>query len=287
MEEKIGNMSGELATTTVYLYQMIVGYGLKLIGAVIALIIGFWVVGRLKAALVKIMEKRDVEPSLRTFLKSFLSIALKILVIITVLGMVGFQMTSFIAMLGAAGLAVGLALQGTLQNVAGGVIILLFKPFKVGDFIEAQSYLGTVKEIQIFNTILTTVDNKVVIIPNGGLATGSLINFSKMDTRRVDWVFGIAYGDKYEKAEAIIRNLIEKDERILQEPESFVALSKLNNSSVDIVVRCWVESANYWPVFFDMNKNIYNTFAAEGISIPFPQMDVHLYERKKLAVVSS
>jgi len=286
MEEKIGNMSGELAAITVYLYQMIVGYGLKLIGAIIALIIGFWVVGRLKAALVKIMEKRDVEPSLRTFLKSFLSVALKILVIITVLGMVGFQMTSFIAMLGAAGLAVGLALQGTLQNVAGGVIILLFKPFKVGDFIEAQSYLGTVKEIQIFNTILTTVDNKVVIIPNGGLATGSLINFSKMDTRRVDWVFGIAYGDKYEKAEAIIRNLIEKDERILQEPESFVALSKLNNSSVDIVVRCWVESANYWPVFFDMNKNIYNTFAAEGISIPFPQMDVHLYERKKLAAVS-
>ncbi|MDP2237940.1 MAG: mechanosensitive ion channel [Bacteroidales bacterium] len=287
MEEKIGNMSGELATISVYLYQMIVAYGLKLIGAIIALIIGFWVVGRIKAALVKIMEKRDVEPSLRTFLKSFLSVALKILVIITVLGMVGFQMTSFIAMLGAAGLAVGLALQGTLQNVAGGVIILLFKPFKVGDFIEAQSYLGTVKEIQIFNTILTTVDNKVVIIPNGGLATGSLVNFSKMDTRRVDWVFGIAYGDKYEKAESIIRNLIEKDERILQEPESFVALSKLNNSSVDIVVRCWVESVNYWPVFFDMNKNIYNTFAAEGISIPFPQMDVHLYERKKLAVVSS
>ncbi len=286
MEEKIGNMSGELATITVYLYQMIVAYGLKLIGAIIALIIGFWVVGRIKAALVKIMEKRDVEPSLRTFLKSFLSVALKILVIITVLGMVGFQMTSFIAMLGAAGLAVGLALQGTLQNVAGGVIILLFKPFKVGDFIEAQSYLGTVKEIQIFNTILTTVDNKVVIIPNGGLATGSLVNFSKMDTRRVDWVFGIAYGDKYEKAESIIRNLIEKDERILQEPESFVALSKLNNSSVDIVVRCWVESVNYWPVFFDMNKNIYNTFAAEGISIPFPQMDVHLYERKKLAAVS-
>jgi small conductance mechanosensitive channel len=287
MEEKIGGIPNELAAITVYLYQMVVSYGFKLIGAVLALIIGFWVVGRIKSALVKIMEKRDVEPSLRFFLKSFLSIALKILVVITVLGMVGFQMTSFIAMLGAAGLAVGLALQGTLQNVAGGVIILLFKPFKVGDFIEAQSYMGTVREIQIFNTILTTVDNKVVIIPNGGLATGSLINFSKMDTRRVDWVFGIAYGDKYEKAETIIRNLIEKDERILQDPESFIALSKLNNSSVDIVVRCWVESVNYWPVFFDMNKNIYNTFAAEGISIPFPQMDVHLYERKKPAVATS
>lgn len=287
MEEKIGNLPGEFTAITAYLYENIVSYGLKLVGAVIALIIGFWVVGRIKAALVRIMEKRDVEPSLRSFLRSFISIALKILVIISVLGMVGFQMTSFIAMLGAAGLAVGLALQGTLQNVAGGVIIMLFKPFKVGDFIEAQSFMGTVKEIQIFNTILTTIDNKVVIIPNGGLATNSLTNFSKMDTRRVDWVFGIAYGDKYEKAEAVIFDLIKRDERILQDPESFIALSKLNNSSVDIVVRCWVESANYWPVFFDMNKNIYNAFSAEGISIPFPQMDVHLYERKKLSTATS
>jgi small conductance mechanosensitive channel len=287
MEDKIGNLPGEFTALTTHLSELIIGYGLRLFGAVIALIVGFWVVGRIKSGLVRLMEKRDVEPSLRSFLKSFLSIALKILVIIMVLGMVGFQMTSFIAMLGAAGLAVGLALQGTLQNVAGGVIILLFKPFKVGDFIEAQSYLGTVKEIQIFNTLLTTVDNKVVIIPNGGLATNSLTNFSKMETRRVDWVFGIAYGDKYEKAESIIRNLIEKDERILHEPESFIALNKLNNSSVDIVVRCWVESADYWPVFFDMNKNIYNAFAAEGISIPFPQMDVHLFERKKLSSAMS
>lgn len=281
MNDKLEKIPGEISLITDYLAQMIVSYGLKLMGAIIALIIGFWIVGRIKSALVKLMIKRDVEPSLRTFLKSFLSIALKILVIITVLGMVGVQMTSFIAMLGAAGLAVGLALQGTLQNVAGGVIILLFKPFKVGDFIEAQGYMGTVNEIQIFNTLLTTIDNKVVIIPNGGLATGSLTNFSMMSTRRVDWTFGIAYGDKYEKAESVIQKLIDAEERILKEPEPFIALSKLNNSSVDIVVRCWVDSIDYWPVFFNMNKNIYNAFSADGISIPFPQMDVHLYESKK------
>lgn len=271
------NPANQFFDLTTHLLQLMTSYGLKLLGAIIALIIGFWLVGRLKAALMRIMEKRDVEPSLRSFLRSFLSVALKILVIITVLSMVGVQMTSFIAMLGAAGLAIGLALQGTLQNVAGGVIILLFKPFRVGDFIEAQSYLGTVKEIQIFNTLLTTPDNRVVIIPNGGLATGSLINYSKMDTRRVDWVFGIAYGDSYEKATEVLNRLVKNDDRILAEPEPFMALSKLNNSSVDITLRCWVTSPDYWPVFFQMNRKVYEEFAKEGLTIPFPQMDVHIH----------
>lgn len=256
MEENIEKFPLQLEALTHYASQLAITYGLKLLGAILALIVGFWLVGRLKSALVRLMERRDVEPSLRSFLKSFLSVALKILVIITVLGMVGVQMTSFIAMLGAAGLAIGLALQGTLQNVAGGVIILLFKPFKVGDFIEAQGYMGTVAEIQIFNTLLTSVDNKVIIIPNGGLATGSLTNFSKKDTRRVEWTFGIGYGDSYDKAEKVIQRLIDADSRILRDPEPFLALSKLNNSSVDIVVRCWVNAENYWPVFFEMNKNI-------------------------------
>ena len=267
-----------LVGVTEFLFQIVLSYGIRLFGAVIALIVGFWIVGRIKAGLVKLMERRDVEPSLRSFLRSFLSVALKILVIITVLSMVGVQMTSFIAMLGAAGLAIGLAMQGTLQNVAGGVIILLFKPFKVGDFIEAQGYMGTVSEIQIFNTLVNTVDNKVVIIPNGGLATGSLINYSKMDTRRVDWIISIAYGEAYQKAEDILNSLITADTRILQEPAPFVALSKLNSSSVDIVVRCWVNSVDYWPVFFDMNRLVYETFTIEGIQIPFQQLDVHLHE---------
>lgn len=276
MEEHADKFPHQIENITAFISQIIVSYGLRLIGAVIALVVGFWVVGRIKAGLVKLMEKRDVEPSLRSFLRSFLSVALKILVIITVLSMVGVQMTSFIAMLGAAGLAIGLALQGTLQNVAGGVIILLFKPFKVGDFIEAQGFLGTVAEIQIFNTLLTTVDNKVVVIPNGGLATGSLTNYSKMDTRRVDWVFSISYGETYGKAEGVINVLIAADNRILQDPAPFVALSKLNTSSVDIVVRCWVNAQDYWPVFFDMNKNLYETFHQQGLVIPFPQMDVHI-----------
>ena len=261
------------------LLKLFVEVGMSLLGGILALIVGFWLVGRLKVGLMRIMERRNVDPSLRTFLRSFLSIALKILVIITVLSMVGVQMTSFIAMLGAAGLAVGLALQGTLQNVAGGVIILLFKTLRVGDVIESGSYIGTVREIQMMYTLLTTFDNRVVTIPNSALATGSLINYSKMPERRVDWVFSIAYGDDYGKAEQVLRELIEADERILSEPAPFIALQKLNNSSVDIVVRCWTKQENYWPVFFEMNRKVYETFAAQGLTIPFPQMDVHMYPK--------
>lgn len=269
--------ASRILTDSEVLLKLIVELGMGLLGGVLALIVGFWLVGRLKAGLMRIMERRNVDPSLRTFLRSFLSIALKILVIITVLSMVGVQMTSFIAMLGAAGLAVGLALQGTLQNVAGGVIILLFKTLRVGDVIESGSYIGTVREIQMMYTMLTTFDNRVVTIPNSALATGSLINYSKMPERRVDWVFSIAYGDDYSKAEQVLRELIEADDRILAEPEPFIALQKLNNSSVDIVVRCWTKSENYWPVFFNMNRKVYETFAAQGLTIPFPQMDVYVH----------
>jgi len=162
--------------------------------------------------------------------------------------MVGVQMTSFVAILGAAGLAIGLSLQGTLSNFAGGVIILLFKPFKVGDFIEAQSFMGTVTDIQIINTYLTTPDNKVVIMPNGALATGSLTNYTKKDTRRVQWIFSISYGDDYDKAEAVIKRLIDEDERILQDPPPFIALHEMANSSVNIVTRAWVKVEDFWLV---------------------------------------
>ncbi len=259
--------------------KILVDFGFKLFGGIVALVIGFWIVGRFKAGLMRIMERRNVDPSLRTFLRSFLSIALKILVIITVLGMIGVQMTSFIAMLGAAGLAVGLALQGTLQNVAGGVIILIFKTLRVGDVIESGSYIGTVREIQMMYTLLNTFDNRVVTIPNSALATGSLINYSKMPERRVDWVFSISYGDSYAKAESILKRLIEADARILTEPEPFIALQRLNTSSVDIVVRCWTKQDDFWPVFFEMNRRVYEIFTREGLTIPFPQMDVHLRQK--------
>lgn len=280
MEENVSQVASKVEGLSAYAMDFVVTYGLRLVGAILALIIGLWIANRITKALSKLMEKRNVEPSLRSFLRSFLSVLLKILVIFSILGMVGVQMTSFIAILGAASLAIGLSLQGTLQNFAGGIIILLFKPYKVGDFIEAQGYLGTVAEIQIFTTLLNTVDNKVIIIPNGGLANGSITNFSKKETRRVDWTFGIAYGDSYEKARDIILDLIKADERIHKDPEPFVALSGLGDSSVNIVVRVWLDAPNYWPVFFDMNQKVYNTFSKEGINIPFPQMDVHLHQKK-------
>ncbi len=190
--------------------------------------------------------------------------------------MMGVQMTSFIAILGAAGLAVGMALSGTLQNFAGGVMILLFKPFKVGDLIEAEGYLGIVKEIQIFVTILTTLDNKTIIIPNAGLSSHSLTNFSTQPTRRVDWSFGIAYGNSYDKAKELILNLVNEDHRIFKDPEPFVALGELADSSVNLTVRVWVKDVDYWGVFFDMNEKFYKNADKAGLSIPFPQMDVHM-----------
>jgi len=203
---------------------------------------------------------------------------LRALVIISVLGMVGVQMTSFIAIMGAATLAIGMALTGTLQNFAGGVMILIFRPFKVGDWIDAQGYSGSVREIQIFNTIINTADNKVIIIPNGGLSNSSMVNYSREPQRRVDWTFGIAYGDDVDKTRSVLLSLIKADSRILSDPEPFIAVSSLADSSVNFTVRVWVNGADYWGVFFDMNESVYKTFGKEGLNIPFPQMDVHLHQ---------
>lgn len=255
---------------------LIVEYGSSLIYALIVLIIGLWIVKMITGSIRRMMLKSKMDDSLVPFLSSIVNTLLKVMVIISALGMLGIEMTSFIAILGAAGLAVGMALSGTLQNFAGGVMILIFKPFKVGDFIDAQGHMGSVKEIQIFNTILNTPDNKIIIIPNGGLSTGSMTNFSTMDTRRVDWTFGIGYGDDVDKAEEVLGRLIAEDARIMKDPEPFIAVSELADSSVNLVVRVWVNAADYWGVFFDMNKKVYQTFDKEGLNIPFPQMDVHL-----------
>jgi len=252
-------------------------YGPQVVLAVVVLIAGLLVISLISKTFKRILEKRNADPSLIPFLRTLLSISLKVMLIISVVSMVGIEVTSFVAIIGAAGLAVGLALQGTLQNFAGGVIILLIKPFKVGDFIDAVGHMGTVNEIQIFNTILKTPDNKTIIIPNGQLANSSMTNFSTEATRRVDWTFGVAYGDDAEKARKILMDLIQQDERIKSDPEPFIALSELANSSVNFVVRVWVEAGDYWDVFFDMNEKVYNTFAKEGINIPFPQMDVHVH----------
>lgn len=256
--------------------EMVVAYGPKLVGAIIVYLIGSAVIKWIIRKYVKYMDKSKLDASLKPFLASMVGILLKTLLIISVLGMLGVQMTSFIAILGAAGLAVGMALSGTLQNFAGGVIILLFKPFKVGDYIEAQGHSGFVKEIQIFTTILLELDNKTVIIPNGPLSTGSMINYSTEPLRRVDFSFGIAYGDSVQKAREILTEVISKDQRILKDPAHFIGLGELADSSVNLTTRVWVKGEDYWDVFFDMNESVYEAFNAGGISIPFPQMDVHL-----------
>ena len=280
MEELLTSPSN--VSLDVFLTKMIdlgISVGSKILLAIVVFLVGRWIVRRLNKLLAKILEKRHVEASLSTFVKSLVNITLTLLLIIVVIGVLGIETSSFIALFASAGVAIGMALSGTLQNFAGGVMILLFKPFKVGDTIEAQGQSGTVREIQIFNTILATPDNKIIIIPNGGLSTGLMKNYSREATRRVDWEFGIAYGDDYTKAKAVIARLLDADGRVLKEPAYFIALTSLGASSVNIVVRAWVNAGDYWGVYFDMNEKVYKTFAEENLNIPFPQLDVHLHKQ--------
>ena len=255
-------------------------YGIRLIQAIVVVVIGMWIAKAITKAVKKTMQKREVDPSLQPFLGGLIGTLLKVMVYITAISMLGVEMTSFVAILGAAGFAIGMALSGTLSNFAGGVMILIFKPFRVGDFIDAQGHMGTVNEIQIFNTILKTPDNKTIIIPNGGLSTGSMTNFSTEKLRRVDMTFGIGYGDSISKAKEVMMELIETDNRILKDPAPFVRVSELGDSSVNFAVRLWCSGADYWDVYFDMNEKVYETFAERGLNIPYPQMDVHVHNAK-------
>lgn len=249
---------------------------LRIIGAILIYIIAQWVIKRVVKLMITVFENRHIDISLRGFLTSLIKISLNIIVIVSIVGILGVNTSSFIALFASAGLAIGMALSGTLQNFAGGLMVLFIKPYKVGDFIEAQGYSGKVKEISLFNTLINTIDNKTIIIPNGGLSTGIINNYSKEPTRRVDWTFGIAYGDNYDIAKETITEILSKDERVLKHPTIFVALHSLGDSSVNIVVRAWVDSDDYWDVYFDINEKIYKTFPMVGLSIPFPQMDIHL-----------
>ena len=255
-------------------------FAINLVLAIITLLLGLWIIKLILGGIKRGMEKRDVDITLRKFVGAILGVILKIMLIISVISMVGVEMTSFVAILAAAGLAVGLALSGTLQNFAGGVILILLKPFRVGQFIEAQGHMGTVHEVGIFNTILKTPDNKTIIIPNGPLSTGSMTNFSAEPQRRVDFTFGIGYSDDIDQAKNVIKSLIDADERILKDPEPFIAVSELADSSVNFAVRTWVNAADYWGVFFDMTEGVKKAFDNEGVSIPFPQRDVHLFQEK-------
>jgi len=256
--------------------ELLMSYGPKLVLAILTLIIGLWIIKRVVAGADKHFSSR--EPTLGKFISSLSSVLLKTILLIAVASMVGIETTSFVAVLGAAGLAVGLALQGSLSNFAGGVLILMFKPFKVGDLIEAQGYIATVKEIQIFNTILKTADNRIVIIPNGALSNGSLVNINQEATRRVDFVFGIGYGDDIDKAKNVLTTLANNDSRVLQDPAPVIVLSELADSSVNFTVRLWVNTADYWGVYFDMHEAVKKSFDQQGISIPYPQQDVHMHQ---------
>lgn len=254
----------------------IVEYGLKAIGGIIFLIIGFWIAKIITKKIKSLMSKKDIDPALQSFIGSLTSIGLKLLVVISAMTMVGIAMTSFIAILGAAGLAVGLALQGTLQNFAGGTLILILKPYRIGDYVEMLGHDGIVAEIQIFNTILTSLDNKTIIIPNGSISNSSLTNFTRQETRRVDFTFGVAYGSDYKEVKDIIQSVLDSDDRILKDPSTFIGLGEMADSSINITTRAWTKTSDYWNVYFNVNEKIYATFTEKGISIPFPQMDVHI-----------
>ena len=274
--EDLFSAEGRTAELADEAITLVMAYAPKVILAIITLIVGLWLVNRFVRLLDSKLGKKD--PTLNTFLCGLLSLILKILLLISVASMVGIATTSFIAVIGAAGLAIGLALQGSLGNFAGGVLILIFKPFKVGDAIEAQGYLGSVVEISILYTIVNTFDNRRIIIPNGDLSNSSLTNLSAYPTRRCDMSFGIGYGDDIDKAKATIKRLVEEDERSLKDPEPMIVVGGLGDSSVDLTVRVWTKYADLWPFYWDMQERVKKAFDAEGISIPFPQRDVHMYK---------
>ena len=256
--------------------EYLVPFGLKLLTALVVFLLGRWIIKMIKKWMANGLMSRHGDATLHSFLSNLVSAVLYFFLIMAVIGILGINTSSLVALLASAGLAVGMSLGGTLQNFAGGVLIIMFKPFKVGDYIASQGMEGRVCEIQIFNTHLLTMDNKEVILPNGSLATGVMTNYSKQKTRRVDWVFSIAYGDDYDKAKTVLQGLCDQDERILKDPAPFIELGKLNNSSVDITMRVWVDTPDYWAVFFSMNEKVYKAFASEGLNIPFPQVDVHM-----------
>ncbi len=253
-------------------------YGLKIIGAIAILVIGRMIAGILTRVVAKLLKKSNTDETLTKFFTRLTKIALNTFIMLAALGTLGVETTSFVAIIGAAGLAVGFALQGSLSNLASGVMLIAFRPFKIGDFVEAGGTSGSIEAIQIFNTIMNTPDNKMVIVPNSNITGGNIINFSARDTRRIDMVFGIGYDDDIRKAKDVLLRLANEDDRILKDPATTVAVSELADSSVNFVVRPWVKTADYWGVFFDLTEKVKLTFDAEGISIPYPQQDVHMHQ---------
>lgn len=249
--------------------------GKDVIGALLIYIIGRFIIKQISRLLAKLLEKRKLEVSVQTFLKSLVNLLLNMVMAFAIIGKLGVETTSFAALLASAGVAIGMALSGNLSNFAGGLIILVFKPFRVGDYIDGPDASGTVKEIQIFHTIIATTDNRIVFVPNGQMSSNAVTNYSKMSTRRLEWTFGVEYGEDFDRVKDVLQKIISADSRILTTPEPFIALGELGASSVDIKVRVWVNAADYWDVHFDMNRIVYATFNKEGIGFPYPQLTVH------------
>ncbi|MBR3829569.1 MAG: mechanosensitive ion channel [Bacteroidales bacterium] len=258
------------------LMDLTVAFIPKLLGCILVLWVGFKLIKLLKKALTKLLDRRNAESTLKGFLTSLVDVLMKVMLIIMAMDIIGIKATSFIAVLGAAGLAIGMALQGTLQNFAGGVIILLLRPFKVGDYIEVGSFKGYVKEIRIFHTLIRPFNGRIIIVPNSELATKSLINHTKDNVIRLDVVASVAYGTDLDKARQVIQSVIDNDPLILKDPMPKFCVSELNSSSVDYSLWLWTTVDDYWTVWMRIRENIYKAFADNGISIPFPQLDVHL-----------
>lgn len=252
--------------------------GEKILVAIIVFIVGRLVIKLIKKLTNRILERRKFDPGVKSFLGSMINIVLMTLLIISVIGALGVNTASFAALLASAGVAIGMALSGQLQNFAGGLIILIFRPYRVGDYISAQGIEGVVKEIQILYTIINTTDNKMIFVPNGGMSNGLVINYSRNDMRRVDLVFGVEYGTAFEKVESVLKEIIASNDKILNSPEPAIAMSQLADSSVNISLKVWTKTADYWDVYFFLNKTVYATFNEKGISFPFPQLTIHRAE---------
>lgn len=260
--------------------EKLINYGVEagkdVLAAIIIYIVGRFIIKQIKRLVINILSRRKLEISVQTFLTSLVNILLNLVLAFAIVSKLGVETTSFAALLASAGVAIGMALSGNLSNFAGGLVILVFKPFRVGDYIDGPSDMsGTVEEIQIFHTILVTLDNKVIYIPNGLMSSNAIINYNRQKTRRAEWVFGVEYGEDFEKVKAVLLRIISEDPRILTDPAPFIALDSLSASSVDVKVRVWTKTENYWGVYFDMNKVVYETFNKEGIGFPFPQLTVH------------
>ena len=259
------------------IYQMLTVYGLKVLAAIVILIVGWWVAKGIRKLVERLMTRHKVDATLITFTGNLVYIGLLAFIVLAALGQLGIQTTSFIAVLGAAGLAIGLALQGSLSNFAAGFLLIIFRPFKVGDFIEGAGVAGVVEAIHIFTTQLKTPDNRTVIIPNAKMTADNIVNWTVKGTRRVDMTFGIGYNDDIDKARKLIADIVDGDDRILKDPAPMIAVAELADSSVNFVVRPWTRADDYWGVHFDLTEKIKKAFDANGVSIPFPQRDVHLY----------